>query len=309
MHGAFQGTWYYEVRMEHLGATGHARLGWGTRKAELQAPVRLIRWNTLDGGHLGARGSLLAVQEVSLQQLVLLVLTAWHRHTAFIRPNSGGAHTSACKKHTGNGLPVPCVLRKVDVDLPPHAQVGYNEHSYAYRDLEGSKVHRGSAGALRAGVLGRRRRRLPPAPASRRTGLWKSKAGYMAILMLSCGPRATLQIEHRPQPSMLIAGGLHAAPQWLCTLRLTAHSTMCTCASSVSKLAASVMQDVVTYRAQALRPGLRRDGRGCQARAAARLARGVHRERHAAGRRLQVVLHLGALMHCHMSVSHRARFM
>ena len=26
---------------------------------------------------------------------------------------------------------------------PPCAQVGYNEHSYAYRDLEGSKVHRG----------------------------------------------------------------------------------------------------------------------------------------------------------------------
>ena len=43
MHGAHEGTWYYEVRMEHLGATGHARLGWGTRKAELQAPVCFLR--------------------------------------------------------------------------------------------------------------------------------------------------------------------------------------------------------------------------------------------------------------------------
>ena len=42
VHGAYVGTWYYEVRMQHLGATGHARLGWGTRKAELQAPVRLL---------------------------------------------------------------------------------------------------------------------------------------------------------------------------------------------------------------------------------------------------------------------------
>lgn len=57
--GAYGGTWYFEVRMTHLGATGHCRLGWSTKKGEVQAPV------------------------------------------------------------------------------------GYDEHSLAYRDLEGSKVHRG----------------------------------------------------------------------------------------------------------------------------------------------------------------------
>ena len=43
VHGAHEGTWYYEVRMEHLGASGHVRLGWSTRKAELQTPVRSYR--------------------------------------------------------------------------------------------------------------------------------------------------------------------------------------------------------------------------------------------------------------------------
>ena len=38
-HGVFQGTWYAEVKVQHLGATGHVRLGWCTKKAELQAPV------------------------------------------------------------------------------------------------------------------------------------------------------------------------------------------------------------------------------------------------------------------------------
>ena len=38
-HGAHVGTWYFEVRVTRLGATGHARLGVVTRKAELQAPV------------------------------------------------------------------------------------------------------------------------------------------------------------------------------------------------------------------------------------------------------------------------------
>ncbi|BDA44791.1 Set1/Ash2 histone methyltransferase complex subunit ASH2 [Coccomyxa sp. Obi] len=37
--GAYVGTWYFEVRMTHLGATGHCRLGWSTKKGELQAPV------------------------------------------------------------------------------------------------------------------------------------------------------------------------------------------------------------------------------------------------------------------------------
>lgn len=38
-HGTHEGTWYYEVTVRHLGSTGHARVGWATRKAELQAPV------------------------------------------------------------------------------------------------------------------------------------------------------------------------------------------------------------------------------------------------------------------------------
>ena len=39
-HGACEGTWYYELTIVHLGASGHVRLGWSTRKGELQAPVR-----------------------------------------------------------------------------------------------------------------------------------------------------------------------------------------------------------------------------------------------------------------------------
>eukprot|EP00803_Ostreobium_quekettii_P001212 evm.model.scf_206EXC.8 EVM.evm.TU.scf_206EXC.8 scf_206EXC:80995-86740(-) len=38
-HGAHEGCWYFEVKVTHLGATGHCRIGWATRKAELQAPV------------------------------------------------------------------------------------------------------------------------------------------------------------------------------------------------------------------------------------------------------------------------------
>ncbi|KAK9831379.1 hypothetical protein WJX81_007699 [Elliptochloris bilobata] len=38
-HGAWQGTWYFEVRVAHLGASGHCRVGWSTRKGELHAPV------------------------------------------------------------------------------------------------------------------------------------------------------------------------------------------------------------------------------------------------------------------------------
>ena len=38
-HGAWHGTWYFEVRIARLGETGHCRLGWSTRKGELQAPV------------------------------------------------------------------------------------------------------------------------------------------------------------------------------------------------------------------------------------------------------------------------------
>lgn len=38
-HGAHSGAWYCEATVTHLGATGHVRLGWCTRKAELNAPV------------------------------------------------------------------------------------------------------------------------------------------------------------------------------------------------------------------------------------------------------------------------------
>ena len=34
--GVHKGTWYFEVRVTHLGATGHCRLGWSTKKGELQ---------------------------------------------------------------------------------------------------------------------------------------------------------------------------------------------------------------------------------------------------------------------------------
>ena len=37
--GAYQGTWYFEVRVDHLGESGHARLGWSTRRGDLQGPV------------------------------------------------------------------------------------------------------------------------------------------------------------------------------------------------------------------------------------------------------------------------------
>eukprot|EP00891_Asterochloris_glomerata_P008135 jgi/Astpho2/8135/e_gw1.00120.119.1_t len=38
-HGTFRGCYYYEVKVTHLGSSGHARVGWATRKGELQAPV------------------------------------------------------------------------------------------------------------------------------------------------------------------------------------------------------------------------------------------------------------------------------
>lgn len=38
-HGAHVGTWYCEARVKHLGSSGHVRLGWGTKRAELNAPM------------------------------------------------------------------------------------------------------------------------------------------------------------------------------------------------------------------------------------------------------------------------------
>jgi len=37
--GVAAGAWYFEVKVVHLGATGHTRLGWVTNRADLQTPV------------------------------------------------------------------------------------------------------------------------------------------------------------------------------------------------------------------------------------------------------------------------------
>ncbi|ONM27335.1 Protein TRAUCO [Zea mays] len=37
--GVAAGAWYFEVKVVHLGPTGHTRLGWATNKADLQTPV------------------------------------------------------------------------------------------------------------------------------------------------------------------------------------------------------------------------------------------------------------------------------
>ncbi|KAL4288694.1 hypothetical protein AHAS_Ahas19G0311800 [Arachis hypogaea] len=37
--GVVEGAWYFEIRVLHLGETGHTRLGWSTEKGDLQAPV------------------------------------------------------------------------------------------------------------------------------------------------------------------------------------------------------------------------------------------------------------------------------
>ncbi|GER46027.1 Set1/Ash2 histone methyltransferase complex subunit ASH2 [Striga asiatica] len=37
--GICEGAWYFEIKVVHLGETGHTRLGWSTDKGDLQAPV------------------------------------------------------------------------------------------------------------------------------------------------------------------------------------------------------------------------------------------------------------------------------
>lgn len=60
-HGVHQGTWYCEVKITKLGKTGHARVGWCTKKAEMQAPVGFDQfgycYRDLEGSkvHQGAR--------------------------------------------------------------------------------------------------------------------------------------------------------------------------------------------------------------------------------------------------------------
>ncbi|KAK4482430.1 hypothetical protein RD792_009587 [Penstemon davidsonii] len=37
--GVTDGAWYYEIKVVHLGESGHTRMGWSTEKGDLQAPV------------------------------------------------------------------------------------------------------------------------------------------------------------------------------------------------------------------------------------------------------------------------------
>lgn len=37
--GVTEGAWFFEIKVVHLGETGHTRLGWSTEKGDLQAPV------------------------------------------------------------------------------------------------------------------------------------------------------------------------------------------------------------------------------------------------------------------------------
>ncbi|KAL9248356.1 hypothetical protein vseg_021687 [Gypsophila vaccaria] len=37
--GVTEGAWFFEIRVVHLGETGHTRLGWSTERGDLQAPV------------------------------------------------------------------------------------------------------------------------------------------------------------------------------------------------------------------------------------------------------------------------------
>ena len=52
--GVAAGAWYFEVRVVHLGATGHTRLGWVTNRADLQTPVGYdaygFGYRDIDGG-------------------------------------------------------------------------------------------------------------------------------------------------------------------------------------------------------------------------------------------------------------------
>jgi Set1/Ash2 histone methyltransferase complex subunit ASH2 len=38
-HGAHEGTFYCEATVQHLGSSGHCRLGWSSKRAEINAPV------------------------------------------------------------------------------------------------------------------------------------------------------------------------------------------------------------------------------------------------------------------------------
>jgi hypothetical protein len=54
--GVHSGTWYFEMRVVHLGSSGHCRLGWSTKRGELQAPVgydeHSVGYRDLEGSKL-----------------------------------------------------------------------------------------------------------------------------------------------------------------------------------------------------------------------------------------------------------------
>ena len=54
--GVHKGTWYFEIKVTHLGPTGHCRLGWSTKKGELQVHLllcqgKIVRKLQLHNGH------------------------------------------------------------------------------------------------------------------------------------------------------------------------------------------------------------------------------------------------------------------
>lgn len=60
--GVVEGAWYFEIKVVHLGESGHTRLGWSTEKGDLQAPVGYdafsYGYRDIDGDkyHKGVRG-------------------------------------------------------------------------------------------------------------------------------------------------------------------------------------------------------------------------------------------------------------
>ena len=95
--------------MTHLGETGHVRLGWSTRQGELQAPV-----------------SMLLLERKSRAHAMLP-----------LRPQRLGLYSS-CRAI--NACTAPSFSLARSNLLPLSVQVGYDEHSFGYRDLEGTKV-------------------------------------------------------------------------------------------------------------------------------------------------------------------------
>lgn len=158
-HGAHQGTWYYEVRVTHLGATGHARLGWATRKAELQAPVRAALFfvsrklllivdlpptpnqaaAAVPKAELQARCKSLLGQTL-LSRKDTCVVTFFCRGCS---PQSATCTTPSSvirsPKQTLD-LQLQCFLGSRPDVIHSVLQVGYDQHGYGYRDLQGSKV-------------------------------------------------------------------------------------------------------------------------------------------------------------------------